>query len=319
MKHIAFSLPTGIGANIGGFAGDIGHIVRKFSKHFKVIVNPNAVNGGTLSAINSNMIYLEGYAFDKLLCGEIELIESKGNNKIGVIIDCAVPEDILNVHINTINAHRVVMGLDIQEPIYTKKPLGVEFYIKNDISSGTLLNPDELIQCAKEAISKGADTICVIGYFGEDADDADYSNGTGIDPIGGVEAIISHLVTSELNVVCAHAPAFFNIDISTKIENAKVASECISSTYLPCVLQGLEYAPRLCDKGEISNKDITHLIVPSTALGSKAVLGAHKSGITICAVKNDTKVNITNEMLKLSNIIEFEDYDSCLEFLRHEN
>ena len=48
MRHIAFSLPTGIGAKIGGYAGDIGHIVREFSKYFKVIVNPNAVNGGIL-------------------------------------------------------------------------------------------------------------------------------------------------------------------------------------------------------------------------------------------------------------------------------
>ena len=73
MKYIAFSLPTGIGAQIGGYAGDIGYIVREYSKYFKVVVNPNAVNGGILSAINQNMLYVEGYNFDEFLCGRVKL------------------------------------------------------------------------------------------------------------------------------------------------------------------------------------------------------------------------------------------------------
>ena len=84
---IAISIPTGIGATIGGYAGDFGHIAREFSKYFHVIINPNAVNGGILSAINYDMSYLEGYLFDEFLKGEIEITPKNPyeTNKIGVM------------------------------------------------------------------------------------------------------------------------------------------------------------------------------------------------------------------------------------------
>ncbi len=315
MKHIAFSLPTGIGAQIGGYAGDIGHIVREFSKYFKAIVNPNAVNGGILSAVNSNMYYVEGYAFDEFLCGNLNLKYPEKPNKIGVLFDCTIPENILNVHINTISALKVVQGLDILKPIKTKMPVGVEFSINNNISSGTILNPQTLLDGAKELLSSGANAIALVCYFEDDADDDEYSNGTGVDPIGGVEAIISHFIVKELKIPSAHAPAFFDIDISQKLENPKVASECISSTYLPCVLQGLEYAPIFSSDG-ISVKDLEYLIVPNGALGSKAVLGALENNIKICAVKNPSKLDVGCDKLKSSDILCFENYNDCLDFIK---
>ena len=218
MKYIAFSLPTGIGAQIGGFAGDIGHIVREFSRYFKVVVNPNAVNGGILSAINPNMLYVEGYVFDEFLCANLKLKEVNDQNKIGVLFDIAIPQSVINVHINTINALRVVQGLNILEPQYTKMPVGVEFSINNNISSGTISNPDTLLEGANKLVDMGAQALALVCYFGEDADDENYSNGTGIDPIGGVEAIISHLISKELMVPSAHSPAFCDIEISKKLE-----------------------------------------------------------------------------------------------------
>ena len=74
---IALSLPTGIGATIGGYAGDFGYIAREFSKYFYTIVNPNAVNGGILSAINYDMSYLEGYLFDEFFKGAINITPKK--------------------------------------------------------------------------------------------------------------------------------------------------------------------------------------------------------------------------------------------------
>ena len=74
---VALSLPTGIGATIGGYAGDFGYIARQFSKYFYTIVNPNAVNGGILSAINYDMAYLEGYLFDEFFKGAISITPKK--------------------------------------------------------------------------------------------------------------------------------------------------------------------------------------------------------------------------------------------------
>lgn len=315
-RLIAFSLPTGIGAQTGGFAGDIGHIVREYSRYFKVIVNPNAVNGGILSAINQNMYYLEGYAFDELLCAKLNIKPVQKQNKIGVLFDLSIPQDVLNVHLNTISAARVVWGLDIIEPVYTKESVGVEFSINNNISSGTVLKPETLLDGAKKLINNGAQALALVCFFGEDADDEDYASGVGIDPIGGVEAIISHLVVKELKIPCAHAPAFFKTEISNRIENPKVASECISSTYLPCVLAGLQYAAQFSTKEGISAKDIEYLIVPHGALGSKGVLGALENNIKVCAVKNPSKLDVGCEKLKCSDILSFDSYNDCLNYIK---
>ena len=131
---IAISIPTGIGANIGGYAGDFGYIAREFSKHFHIIINPNAVNGGILSAINYDMSYLEGYLFDDFLKGNISITPKKPyeTNKIGIIFDCAIPEKILNIHLNTISALKMVQGIETIAIEYTSSPVGVELEIKNN-------------------------------------------------------------------------------------------------------------------------------------------------------------------------------------------
>ena len=64
-KFGAFIVPTGVGASIGGYAGDASAYARKFSKISKLLVNPNVVNAGGFSGINENMFYVEGYSLDK--------------------------------------------------------------------------------------------------------------------------------------------------------------------------------------------------------------------------------------------------------------
>ncbi len=311
---VAISIPTGIGANIGGYAGDFGYIARKFSHKFHLVINPNAVNGGILSAINSDMSYLEGFLFDKFLKGEIEITPKKPyeTNKIGVIFDSAIPKEIINVHLNTISALEMVQGIETIAIEYTKKPVGVELEIQNGISVGKLKNPQALLDSAKKLIEKGAQAIAVVCFFGEDSEDENYANGTGVDPIGGIEAVISHLIAKEFMVPVAHAPAFCDIDISLKKENPKVSSELISSTYLPCIMQGLSIAPDISKKGQISNKNVEYLIVPNDALGSSAVLSSIKNGTKVITVKNKTTLNVTKTKLNIKPYLEFEDYEQCL-------
>ncbi len=314
---VALSIPTGIGANIGGYAGDFGYIAREFSKYFYCIVNPNAVNGGILSAINNDMAYLEGHLFDDFFKGNISITPKKENktNKIGVIFDSAIPQNIINVHLNTINALKMVQGIETIGIEYTKKPVGVEIIIENNISSGNLNNPNAIVEAAEKLIQKGAQAIAIICYFNEDAEDINYSNANGIDPIGGIEAVISHIITQKFKIPAAHAPAFLNIDISEKIENPKVSSEMISSTYLPCIMQGLSIAPDINknNKGKINNKDVQYLIVPYDAMGSPAVLSCIKHNIKIITVKNRTMLNVTKEKMNISVYKEYESYEKCLE------
>lgn len=67
MKTGAFIVPTGVGASIGGFAGDASIWARKFAEKCRLIVNPNVVNAACFSGITENMLYVEGYSLDEFL------------------------------------------------------------------------------------------------------------------------------------------------------------------------------------------------------------------------------------------------------------
>ena len=215
----AFIVPTGIGASIGGYAGDAGAYAREFAKHATLIVNPNVVNAGGFSAITDNMLYVEGYSLDSFFKNEINIIPSQ-NNKIGIIYDKAIPKDVLNIHINTQNAVKTVYGSDIEHFEITEENIGVEFYLTNDgISVGTVNNIETIGKSCEKLLEKGCDAIAIVCLFEDsEEDNPDYANAQGADPVGGVEAIISHYVSKHFKIPCAHSPAFRDYSITPEIE-----------------------------------------------------------------------------------------------------
>lgn len=290
MEIGAFIVPTGIGASVGGFAGDASIYARKLASKYKLIVNPNVVNAACFSGINENMLYVEGYTLDRFFKGEIGLKESS-DNRIGIIFDKDIPENVLNVHINTINAVKTVYGIDICDYIITDEPVGVNFCIDNSgISTGSVKNLNTLLKAGKELINKGCNAIAIVCLFPEDESE-DYSDGIGVDPVGGVEAIISHYISKELEVPCAHAPAFKSLEIPTEIVDARCSAEYITPTFLPCILIGLSNAPVICSIDEgITIDNVKFLAVPHNALGGIPVLEMNKRNKKIFAVKQNSSV-----------------------------
>lgn len=314
----AFIVPTGIGASIGGYAGDASTYARKFANNdINLIVNPNVVNAGCFSGITQNMLYTEGYTLDSFFKGEINLIPSN-NNKIGIIYDKAIPQDVLNVHINTQNAVKTVYGVDIHAYMITKEPVGVEFYMTDDgISVGDVKNISTLGKSCEELLTKGCDAIAIVCLFEDpEGDNEDYANGEGADPVGGVEAILSHYISKHYKIPCAHSPAFVDYTIYPDIVNPKSASEYITPTFLPCILLGLSQAPKIItDKNiGINIKDVDFLVMPHNALGSVPVLEAQQRNIPTYAIReNSSELDITKDKLfKTSNIIEVDTYEECL-------
>ena len=293
MKKLgAFVVPTGVGASIGGFAGDASRAARKISQKCELIVNPNVVNAACFSGITDNMLYVEGYSLDRFFKGEICLERSR-NNKIGIIFDKAIKPEVLNVHINTMNAVEVVYGLNIIGYEITEEDVGVDFFIdKSGVSMGNVKNLLTLKNAAKKLIDKGAEAIAIVCRFPDEQGD-DYANGVGVDPVGGVEAIISHYISKEFSIPCAHAPAFDDITISTDIVDKRCSAEYITPTFLPCILIGLNQAPKLTKTG-ISINDLDFLIVPYNSIGGVPVLEASKKGIKVFAIKeNQTVLDVT--------------------------
>ncbi len=293
MKKLgAFIVPTGVGASIGGFAGDASRAARKISQKCELIVNPNVVNAACFSGITDNMLYVEGYSLDRFFKGEICLERSR-NNKIGIIFDKAIKPNVLNVHINTMNAVEVVYGLNIIGYEITEEDVGVDFFVdKSGVSMGNVKNLLTLKNAAKKLIDKGAEAIAIVCRFPDEQGD-DYANGVGVDPVGGVEAIISHYISKEFSIPCAHAPAFDDITISTDIVDKRCSAEYITPTFLPCILIGLNQAPKLTKSG-VSINDLDFLIVPYNSIGGVPVLEASKKGIKVFAIReNQTVLNVT--------------------------
>lgn len=319
MNLACFIVPTGIGASIGGFAGDASCFARELAESTQLIVNPNVVNAAVFSGITPNMLYTEGFAIDEFFKGQILLRPSK-NNKIGIIFDVAIPKNVLNIHINTLNAVKTVYGVDILGYELTKEPVGIEFCIeKSGISSGKIQNPQTLIEAGQALKNQGANAIAVVCLFEEPKEDG-YATGHGVDIVGGVEAIISHILTKELNLPIAHAPAFKDVAISTEIVDPRAAAEYITPTFLPCILLGLQNASQLikikdAKENDITITDLKALIMPHNSLGCVPVLEAKKRNIPIVAVKeNHTVLDVTADKLGIE-VIEVESYAEAKKIL----
>ena len=314
MKKLgAFIVPTGVGASIGGFAGDASRAARKISQKCELIVNPNVVNAACFSGITDNMLYVEGYSLDRFFKGEICLERSR-NNKIGIIFDKAIKPEVLNVHINTMNAVEVVYGLNIIGYEITEEDVGVDFFVDTSgVSMGNVKNLLTLKNAAKKLIDKGAEAIAIVCRFPDEQGD-DYANGVGVDPVGGVEAIISHYISKEFSIPCAHAPAFDDIAISTDIVDKRCSAEYITPTFLPCILVGLNQAPKLTKTG-ISINDLDFLIVPYNSIGGVPVLEASKKGIKVFAIKENQTVLDVTPMNFLNTCDIINTYDALTEIL----
>lgn len=300
MKIGAFIVPTGIGATIGGFAGDASKWARKLAKKHKLIVNPNVVNAACFSGITNNMLYVEGYTLDEFFKGNLYLSESI-NNKIGVIFDKRISKEVLNIHLNTINAVKTVYDINIIAYDITDEPVGVDFFIDNSgVSMGNVKNLGTLKKSAVRLINKGCDAIAIVCHFPEEQGE-DYSNGIGVDPVGGVEAIISHYISKECKIPCAHAPAFDDFSITTNLVDARCAAECISPTFLPCILLGLNQAPKIDFNIGYGIDNLDYVVLPYDALGGIPAIEANKRGLKIYAIKeNSTILNVTPKNLPIN-------------------
>ncbi len=307
-------VPTGVRAEIGGFIADATPITNVLASICdEIIVHPNVTNGSFVNYMDKNVLYVEGYSLDSLLQNKIALQEVL-QNRIGVIIDRgAIDEDstCFSEIINSINAYRIIVGVNVIGYIITKEPIGGKSIQQpSGAFSGEVKNPQTMINAANELILKGASAIAIVTHIEIDNMQKDldkYFKGNLPNPFGGTEALLSHTISRTFNIPCAHAPILSKKEkdyyASVGVVDPRASSEIVSSSYLGCILKGLNKAPQIGDSG-ITLSDVKAIILPYGCCGGIPALMSQKWNIPLIAVKeNHTVLDVTPEKMGMNAIV----------------
>lgn len=287
--NVALIIPTGLGASVGGHAGDAGPTARLLASVCETLItHPNVVNASDINEMTDNTLYTEGYALTQHLLGRIGLQRVK-QNRVLVVVDGSADRRYIDAAINSVNAARASYGLDCSDVVVLDPSFTMEVGMSNDgRANGVVDNLIDLYNIlGKRRGSYDAIALTSLVKISQSARDKYYIEG-GVNPWGGVEAMLTHAISHYFQVPCAHAPMMESVEVAELdygVIDPLDAAEIVSITYLQCVLKGLNRAPRLCEPGV----DVSCLVTPRMCLGLP-VLAAYERGIPIIAVNDKLQV-----------------------------
>ncbi len=288
-----FIVPTGLGAAIGGDAGDANPAAKLIAECCDTLItHPNVVNASDINEMTPNMLYVEGSMLDRFLQGSIDLQPVRTFNKVLVVANSPVQPGT----INAVSAARATIGLDA-EILELRVPLQMTAELISGRATGQVSGVKELLAAVREV---DFDALAVHTPIDVPRDVAlAYFREGGINPWGGVEAKASRMIAEELGKPVAHAPLENtprdDVDlyfISDTVVAPRQAAEVVSNCYLHCVLKGLHRAPRIGPG--LSCRDVDVLISPDGCWGP-----AHRAcdarGIpVVCVRENSVAVPVAN-------------------------
>uniref|UniRef100_A0A6M3INV4 DUF3326 domain-containing protein n=1 Tax=viral metagenome TaxID=1070528 RepID=A0A6M3INV4_9ZZZZ len=286
--NIVLIIPTGIGAKIGGHAGDANPVCKLLaSLSDTLITHPNVVNASDINEMPENVFYVEGSMLDRFLVGEF-CLKQPLQNRILVVVNDPVRNDTYNA----VQAAEVTIGIDVGI-LELKTPLRMVANFEGGIATGDITGWQELVE---QVENMDFDALAIHTPIEVPREVAlSYYRTGGVNPWGGVEAKASKLIASALNKPVAHAP-LENTDpedtelyrIMDEVVDPRIAPEAISSCYLHCVLKGLNKAPRISSSG-LSCNDIDVLVSPYGCFGNphKACL---EQGIPVIVVRENNTI-----------------------------
>jgi uncharacterized protein DUF3326 len=313
-------IPTGVRCETGGFAGDACPATNLLATAADlVITHPNAVNASDINEMASNVLYVEGKSLDDFLLGHLALAPTR-SNRIGTFVDptgTAYLDDV----IHTLNAARAVGGIDCSLYTVGSREIGVRtLWSPSGCAVGTVLDPLAILETVEQLLDAGVDAIGGVSVIHgvTAAEFSQHLSGQIPNPSGGVEAIITHLISKVFRVPTAHAPLPYYKDVKERgTHNPRASAEFISTPHYLCVLKGLARAPRLVaiDRLDqvpahlVSLNAVGAIVVPASCLGGIPALAAEFSGIPLIAVEeNRTLLAVTNDKMRMSNVISVRSY-----------
>lgn len=303
--NAVFLVPTGVGAEVGGHAGDATPAARTLAAVCdRLIVHPNVVNAADINEMSANMLYVEGSVVSRLMMGAAGLCPVR-RNRILTVIHLHDEDIIVHNAINAVNAAKAAGGFACSGILAVPKQMHMTaHYSGSGRATGTVSGFDFLCDliaehrdaCDAVAISTVIDVSRELHdtYFEAPAAANESADGI-VNPWGGIEALLTHGLSSVFNMPTAHSPMYEDVDLMNSdadvMEPAK-AAEGISVTFMHCILKGLSASPRIVTDpslfgrdGVISAEDISCLIVPSGCLGLPVIAALHQ-GIAVIEVRD---------------------------------
>nr|XP_023879387.1 uncharacterized protein LOC111991805 isoform X2 [Quercus suber] len=142
-------VPTGIGAAIGGYAGDALPVARALSSVVDcLITHPNVLNAAMLYWPMPNVLYVEGYALDRFAEG-LWALQPVNQNRVGLVLDAGLEEELRIRHLQVADAVRASLGLPVVEYIVTDTPLeGIDLLAGVEAVISHLVVQEFRIPCA---------------------------------------------------------------------------------------------------------------------------------------------------------------------------
>tara|TARA_B100000965_G_scaffold215269_1_gene180031 strand:+ start:86 stop:1192 length:1107 start_codon:yes stop_codon:yes gene_type:complete len=317
-------IPTGIGCDVGGFAGDAIPAARLLASASEcLITHPNVMNGGSLYWPDPHIHYVEGYSLNLFAAGEV-FLQPVRQQKVGLLLDAGLESDLKKRHLQVVDGCVASLGLDIGPIITTETALGINLEKGLSGSSwGNIEEPDVLLRGAEKLKKAGATAIAVITRFPDDSDDLEtklYRQGHGVDIIAGAEAVISHFLVKHLLIPCAHAPGLAPLPVNYDLD-PRTSGEEIGYTFLQSVLVGLSRAPDLISKSTmqtkensffqvktlLSDRNLGAVVVPEGALGGEAILSCIQKFIPLIIVSNQSLLNVSSAKMRLDLQTDYQD------------
>lgn len=197
--NVVFIIPTGIGCEVGGHAGDASPSARLIASVVdNLIIHPNVVNASDINELTENMWYVEGSVLDRFLQSQIALQDVYSNR-----ILLAVNPPLRNETINSVNAARMTLGADI-EIMELKRYMLLEGFFKVDgRATGKMENEQYTVRQVYNENRMGTFDAFAIQTAVKVSKEVSlrYLEGIGgVNPWGGAEAVCSRYFSREFEL-----------------------------------------------------------------------------------------------------------------------
>lgn len=308
--NAVFLVPTGIGAHVGGHAGDATPAARVLAEACdRLVLHPNVVNASDLNEMPENALYVEGSTLTRLMMGTVGL-QPVRSNRLLVIIDAHEIDMFANDTINAVSAARATYGLDCPLVVKLDPPLRMAGGFTESGSAVGSVEGLDRVRAVLDEHQGAFDAMAIASVI--EVDEAYHekyfhSDGHMINPWGGVEAMLTHALSLLYDIPTAHSPMLENFTVANfdlGQVDPRLAAEAVSLTFVQCMLKGLQRSPKIItdpdimrDAGIFTAADVSCLVMPDKCIGLPT-LAALEQGISVIAVRENDNL-MQNDLLAL--------------------